>query len=161
MIGLMNIRTFQERFNTVDNAISAWMRRNAPVFLRYSLGVIFVWFGGLKVVGQSPAGDLVANTVYWFDPAIFIPVLGWWEVMIGVFMVYRPAVRIAIFLLALQMGGTFMPLVLLPETCFQKFPFILTMEGQYIVKNLLIIGAAMVVGGTVRMPEEIKNKIHP
>lgn len=157
----MKTDSLRKRFNTLDRAISGFMLRYSPMFLRYSLGLIFVWFGGLKIIKQSPAQELVAHTVYWFDPNIFIPVLGWWEVLIGVFMVYRPAIRIAIFLLALQMGGTFLPLVLLPETCFKEFPFILTIEGQYIIKNLVIIGAAMVVGGTVRMPPEVKKNIHP
>jgi uncharacterized membrane protein YkgB len=48
------------------------------------------------------------------------------------------------------MPGTFLPLILLPEVCFTSFPFGLTLEGQYIVKNLIIISAALVVGSTVR-----------
>ena len=48
------------------------------------------------------------------------------------------------------MPGTFLPLVLFPEVCFTNFPFGLTLEGQYIVKNLIIISAALVVGSTVR-----------
>jgi len=120
--------------------------------LRYSLGVIFIWFGALKPFGMSPAQDLVANTVYFVDPDWFVPFLGWWEVAIGVGLIVRPLIRPAIFLLFLQMPGTFIPLVLLPEVCFTNFPFGLTMEGQYIIKNLILISAALVVGGTVRKP---------
>src|SRR3989338_7948909 len=136
-------------FDTIDPIIPGWMDRHAPLFLRISMGIIFVWFGLLKVFGHSPVNDLVARTVYWFDPAIFIPVLGWWEALIGVCFLFHRLIRAALFLLFLQIGGTFLPLVILPDVCFQKAPFILTMEGQYIVKNLLIISAAIVIGGGV------------
>ncbi len=137
-------------FDKFDPLIADWMGRHGLFFLRISMGIIFIWFGLLKCFGQSPVNDLVARTVYWFDPKIFIPVLGWWEVLIGACFFFRPLIRIAILLLFLQIGGTFLPLIILPNVCFQKFPFVLTIEGQYIVKNILIISAAIVIGGTVR-----------
>ncbi len=118
--------------------------------LRYSLAIIFIWFGLLKPLGMSPAADLVANTVYWFPPDVFVPILGWWEVAIGVGLLFRPLIRMALLLLFLQMPGTVLPLLLLPDVCFSKFPIGLTLEGQYIIKNLPIISAAIVIGGTVR-----------
>lgn len=126
------------------------MSRAGVPLLRWTLGIIFIWFGALKPFGLSPAQELVSNTVYWVDPAWFVPLLGWWEVAIGVGLLFRPLIRPAIALLFLQMPGTFMPLVLLPEVCFTVFPFGLTLEGQYIIKNLVLIAAALVVGGTVR-----------
>ncbi|RMG23021.1 MAG: hypothetical protein D6724_09220 [Armatimonadetes bacterium] len=118
--------------------------------MRIGLGIVFVWFGALKVVGSSPAAELVTKTVYWFDPAWFVPFLGWWEVAIGVCLAVPALTRVGIALLALQMPGTFLPLVLLPQVCFQDSVFHLTLEGQYIVKNLVIIGSALVLGGLVR-----------
>ena len=70
--------------------------------------------------------------------------------MIGVFLLYRPTIRLAILLLFLQMPGTALPLVLLPDVCFTNFPFGLTLEGQYIIKNLVLIAAGIVIGGTVQ-----------
>jgi len=137
-------------FDIIDPIITGWMEKYGRCFLRYSLGVIFVWFGLLKPLGISPAEQLVAKTVYWFPSHIFVPILGWWEVAIGVCLLYRPLIRIGVFLLFLQMPGTMLPLILLPEVCFTQFPFGLTMEGQYIIKNLVLISAALVVGGTVR-----------
>lgn len=135
----------------LDYSIAGWMQRRGPALLRGSLGVIFVWFGALKFFdGLSPAEPLVRHTVYWFNPDTFIPILGAWEVLIGVGLLYRPLIRGAIFLLFLQMPGTMLPLVLLPEVCFTVIPLGLTLEGQYIVKNLVLISAALVVGGTVR-----------
>ena len=84
------------------------------------------------------------------SPKTFVPILGIWEVVIGITMCIKPLIRVSIFLLFLQMPGTFLPLILLPEVCFTSFPSGLTLEGQYIVKNLIIISAALVVGSTVR-----------
>lgn len=131
------------------------MRRWGVLALRLSLAVIFIWFGMLKPLGVSPAGPLVRATVGWMpllSPDGWVAVIGWWEVLIGVTFLFRPTARIAIALLALQMGGTFLPLILLPEVTFQSVPFVPTIEGQYIIKNLIIISAALVIGGTVRDP---------
>ncbi len=133
-----------------DRRTASWMGYYGHRLLRYSLAIIFIWFGLLKPIGLSPAAELVANTVYWLPPEVVVPVLGWWEVAIGVGLFFRPLLRLALFLLFLQMPGTALPLVLLPDVCFSSFPLGLTLEGQYIIKNLTIISAAIVIGGTVR-----------
>lgn len=142
-------------FDLVDEKISYWMGRYGVVALRLSLGLIFIWFGILKPLGISPAAPLVEDTVRWlplFRPEQWVGIIGWWEVAIGLSFLFRQTTRIAIALLAMQMVGTFLPLVLLPEITFQpgRIPYAPTLEGQYIMKNLLIISAALVVGGTVR-----------
>lgn len=141
----------KKELDTLDRQIASWMSRHGVQALRIALGIVFIWFGGLKLFsGMSPAEELVARTVVWFDPEWFVPVLGVWEMLIGIGLLIRPLNRAGIFLLALQMPGTFLPLILLPEVCFTVIPYGLTMEGQYIVKNLVVIAAALVVGGTVR-----------
>ncbi len=148
--------TFEDRLikrlglETLDRRIVGWMQRNGLWVLRIALGIVFIWFGILKPLGVSPAADLVRRTVYFVPADIFIHILGWWEVAIGIGLLYRPLNRTAIFLLFLQMPGTLLPLVLLPEVCFNQVPWALTMEGQYIIKNAVLIGAALVVGSTVR-----------
>ena len=145
----------------LDIFISKFMNNYGILLLRYSLAMIFIWFGLLKPFGISPAQELVENTVYWFDDkATFVKFLGWWEVAIGVTICFRPLIRISIFLLFFQMPGTFLPLVLLPEVCFTDFPYGLTLEGQYIVKNLIIISSALVIGGTVRKNISDSTKQH-
>ena len=139
----------------IDRSISAFMRRYGIAALRLSLGIIFIWFGLLKPLGLSPAEPLVEATVGWLpllSPESWVIAIGWWEVAIGGTFLFSKTTRIAIALLALQMVGTFMPLVLLPEVAFQagRMPYAPTLEGQYIIKNLLIISAGLVVGGTVR-----------
>jgi len=136
--------------SSLDRRVTNWMRRYGPVILRYGLGIVFVWFGLLKPLGVSPAADLVRRTVYFVPPDLFLPILGWWEVAIGVGLLVRSLNRVAILLLFLQMPGTLLPLVLLPEVCFTHVPWGLTLEGQYIIKNAVLIGAALVVGGTIR-----------
>jgi uncharacterized membrane protein YphA (DoxX/SURF4 family) len=130
-----------------DSLLIESLNKWSFLILRLSLGVVFIWFGALKPFGDSPATDVIVKTIYWFDPDIFIPILGYWEVLIGICLLYTPLIRFGLFLLAIQMPGTFLPLILRPEICFLNFPFELTLEGQYIIKNLVLIGAAMVVGG--------------
>ncbi|MBC8191150.1 MAG: hypothetical protein H8E18_02110 [FCB group bacterium] len=131
------------------------MERWGILAVRISFGIIFIWFGILKPLGISSAEPLVLATVPWlpvFEGETWVAIIGWWEVLIGVAFLFKRTLRIAIGLLALQMVGTFLPLVMLPEITFQSgyFPYGPTMEGQYIIKNLMIISAALVVGGTVR-----------
>ena len=142
----------------LDARLTRLMNVYGPSVLRYALGVVFVWFGALKVLGVSPAGDLVAATVYVVPAGLFVPFLGIWEVLIGLCLFFRRFIRVGILLLAFQMPGTFLPIVLLPEVVFTAFPYGLTVEGQYIVKNLVIIGAALVVGGHVR--EELRRELY-
>jgi len=150
---------FRPLWDKIDSAIAQWMECNGRFFLRVSLGIIFIWFGALKPLGLSPAQALITKTVYWLDPALFIPILGWWEILIGICLLIRPMIRLGILLLFLQMSGTILPLFILPEVCFKQIPFILTLEGQYIIKNLILISAAIVVGGTVRSSPEKRGSI--
>ncbi len=144
------LAAYEDDFERLDSTVAATMERLGMPTVRVGIAVVFVWFGALKLLGVSPAGELVAETVYWFPPELFVPILGVWEVVIGLCLLYRPLLRLGILLLFLQMPGTFLPLVLLPGVTFETFPYALTVEGQYIIKNLVIIGAALVVGGNVR-----------
>ena len=141
-------------FDSMDRWISDFLWRVGVPLLRIALGIVFVWFGALKLTGASPALDLVTRTVYWFDPAVFVPILGSWEIAIGFCFAIPPLTRVGVLLLALQMPGTFLPLVLLPQVCYQGAFWNLTLEGQYIVKNLVVIGAGLVLGGLVRGTRE-------
>ncbi|GAB4576403.1 MAG: DoxX family protein [Anaerolineae bacterium] len=147
-----NFSTLKERFDQVDRAITSWMARYGLSILRISLGIVFLWFGALKLVpGLSPAEDLVRQTTYFVDPDLFLPVLAIWEMAIGLGLILGgPLMRPTLLLLFLQMLGTALPLVVLPSAVWKQFPFALTLEGQYIIKNLVLIGAGIVLGGTVR-----------
>jgi uncharacterized membrane protein YkgB len=140
-------------FDDVDTKITRRLHKVGIPFLRYAVGIIFLWFGFLKIIDASPATELVKHTVYWFDPSWFVPFLGVWEMVIGLCFIIWPLVRVGIALLIPQMAGTFLPLVLLPGVTFAGSIFVPTLEGQYIIKNLVIIGAAIVIGASVRDPK--------
>jgi len=130
------------------------MRRAGDRALRISLFVVFFWFGLLKPLGVSAAAPMVIKTVGWMpllSPEQWLAVIGWWEVAIGICFLFRRTTRTAIALLFLQMFGTFLPLFILPGTTFQPggIPLLPTLEGQYIIKNLIIISAALVIGGNL------------
>ena len=120
--------------------------------VRIPLFVIFFWFGFLKIINLSPAQNLVIDTVYWmpfFEAESWTIIIGYWEVSIAVFFMFKRTTFIAMVLLLLQMTGTFLPLIILPEGTFQNSnPFLPTLEGQYIIKNIIIITAALVIGGS-------------
>ncbi len=141
---------FKIKYTEIDIFISSLMKKYSLPALRASMGIIFIWFGALKPLGLSSANSLLEKTVYFIPADVFIPILGIWEVIIGIGLIYKPLNRIAIFLLFLQMGGTFLPLVLLPTVTFSVYPLVPTLEGQYIIKNLVLISAALVIGGNVR-----------
>jgi uncharacterized membrane protein YkgB len=135
----------------IDRVVIPFLRRVAVPMLRVSLGVVFVWFGLLKIFEVSPVSELVARTVYWVDPDVIVPVLGVFEVTVGVLLLLGRALRLTLFLFLLQMLGTFLTFIVLPDVTFRNGnPFLLTVEGEFVVKNLVLISAALVVGTTVR-----------
>src|SRR5690554_5668934 len=143
-------------FSFLDPVITRWMADHGINFLRYSIGLIFIWLGGLKYApGLSPAEDLAKPTI---DVMTFglitshtpIILLATLEVVIGILMISGKWLRFTIFLLIFQMIGTMSPILLFPEQVFTYFPYGLTMEGQYIFKNFVVISAAIVIGATVR-----------
>jgi uncharacterized membrane protein YkgB len=142
---------FMQRFDAVDQAITRFMARHGITFLRISMGIVFFWFGALKLVpGLSPAEGLIRASITFFSMDWFLPFLAIWEMAIGLGFVSGKFMRLTILLLFLQMPGTISPVLLRPDLVFTQFPFGLTLEGQYIVKNMVLISAALVVGATVR-----------
>jgi len=142
---------FNELFDRVDQMITTWMARYGLKIMRIGLGIVFFWFGALKLVpGLSPAEELVRNTTFFVNPDWFIPVLAVWEMAIGLGLIVGKFMRLTLLLLFMQMPGTALPLVVLPQAVWTVFPYGLTLEGQYIIKNLVLIGAGLVLGGTVR-----------
>lgn len=156
----MTVEQMEQRFDHIDLRITRWMADRGIPILRVALGVVFVWFGALKLFpGMSPAEDLVRATVPVLPGALFLPFLGIWEIAIGLGFLTGWALRFTILLLFLQMPGTLAPVVLLPERVFTVFPFALTLEGQYIVKNLVLISAALVIGATVRGGRLVNERV--
>lgn len=145
-----------EPIDRLDLRITSTLARIGIPVIRVALGIVFLWFGALKFFpNMSPAEDLAARTIAALtggavQPSVSLPVLAAWESLIGVGLILNRWMRGVLFLLAVQMAGTFTPLVLFPNETWTVFPIAPTLEGQYIIKNLVLIGAAMVVGATVR-----------
>ena len=152
----MPTRGLPEPIERLDVRITSTLARVAVPTLRIALGVVFLWFGVLKFFPNlSPAETLVGRTIEVLTlgvvkPGVSLPVLAAWESVIGLGLILGRGLRGILFLLAVQMAGTFTPLLLFPQETFSTFPFVPTLEGQYILKNIVLIGAAMVVGATVR-----------
>ncbi len=150
------MKLHKKSFDQVDMTITAWMAAKGLPLLRISIGVVFFWFGFLKFFdGLSPAEDIATRTIsvitfYLIPEKIILFGLATLEVLIGVGLLFNIYMRQTLLLLYLQMLGTFFPLVLFPSEVFHVFPIAFTLEGQYIVKNIVIVSAGIVLGATVR-----------
>ncbi len=143
-------------FDRIDVSITRWLSCYSITILRVGLGVVFFWFGALKFFPDlSPAQDLAARTVgaltFGLVPAgSSLVLLAALECAIGLGLITGRFMRLTLLLLALQMIGAATPLVFFPGEAFNNIPYAPTLEGQYIIKNIVLIGAALVIGSTVR-----------
>lgn len=147
---------YLHRFDAIDARITGWMARYGVLLLRISLGVVYLWFGALKFFpGLSPAADLATRTIerltFGMIPAeTALLLLAVWETLIGIGLIFGVWMRATLLLLFVQMLGTITPVFFFPQEVFTTVPYAPTLEGQYIIKNLVIISAAIVIGATVR-----------
>lgn len=147
--------------NKIDIRVTSWMDRNGLFLLRISMGIVFVWFGVLKFFpGVSAAQDLAIRTIEMLTfglvpQVIIINGLALWEVLIGVGLISGKFMKATLLLLFLQMIGTFTPVFLFPAEVFNIVPYAPTLEGQYIIKNIVIISAAIVLWGNLRKKQTV------
>lgn len=134
----------------MDGFNAAISQQWGMTMMRFSLATIYIWFGLLKPFGLSPACHLVEHTVFWFSADWFIPVLGIWETLIGLMLLFKPTVRLAVLMIYLHLPGTFLPFLTYPESVMTQQVFELTLVGQYVVKNLMILVMAIMIGGAAK-----------
>lgn len=149
-------------FNSLYLSFSQKMEKHSVTIMRIALAIVYIWFGGLKITGMSPAGELVEQTVYWLKPEVFTPILGLFEVLIGLGLLIKRFIPYTITLLLLHMSATLFPIFILRTICFDAFPYCPTLVGQYIIKNLVLIAGALVVAGkynTTLHTETDENKL--
>jgi uncharacterized membrane protein YkgB len=119
--------------------------------LRISIGVIYIWFGALKYFpGVSPAEELAKETIRLLTfgligPDLSLLLLAIWGTAVGLLLIAGLFKRYTFWLVLVHMICTFTPLLLLPQLSFTHMPFTLTLIGQYIIKNIVIIAALSVV----------------
>ena len=124
---------------------TTWIDSVGCTLLRLSLAVIFLWFGLLKLADLCPLAGFVCRSMPLLPPSLFLVLLGCWEATIGACLLSRRLVPVALVMLLCHLPATALPLVLLPEECFTRFPYGLTLEGQYIMKNLILVSAVLVL----------------
>ena len=134
-----------------DLHIIHFFRRISLPLARFGLFIVFFWFGILKVIGMSPASPMVESlysntlgTMLGMDVAVFLVLFGLFECLIGILFLIRGMERLVIPLLSIHLITTFMPLFILPAMTWTGF-LVPTLEGQYIIKNVLIIAIAIVI----------------
>ncbi len=129
----------------VDLQIIAFFKRTFIPLARIALFVVFFWFGFIKLTGLSPAGPLAEALtertvgIELFGPLFIIIALI--ECLIGILFLVPKAVRIVLPLLFLHMLIVCGPLVLVPDMTWHSF-LVPTLEGQYIIKNVVIVALA-------------------
>jgi len=139
------------KFEKIENRIIDWMAVNGIYLLRISIGIIFFWFGFQKFFpGISSAEDIATRTIDVLSFGIVqapysMPLLATWETLIGLGFLTGKFFRTTVILLYLQMAGTIFPLFVFPDETFYSVPFVPTIEGQYIIKNIIILSAALVI----------------
>ncbi|SOD98211.1 DoxX family membrane protein [Blastococcus haudaquaticus] len=122
-------------------------QRIAPTLLRLALAVVFVWFGALKLVGSSPVHDLIAQTLPFLDAGLTVPALGVVEIVLGLVLAAGVLPRITLLVLCGHLAGTFLTFVTASELMWTSNPLELTADGEFVVKNLVLITAALVLIG--------------
>lgn len=139
-------------FVSIDQAIISTVRKVSIPVSRLAIFVVYFWFGSLKVLSLSPASPLVLalldRTMPFVSPDAFLVWFGLFEVLIGVIFLIPRFARLAIALLVIHLVTTVMPLVLLKSSLWTGM-MVPTLEGQYIIKNVLIVALAIVVASNL------------
>ena len=145
--------SFSKLISTFDRSVIHGLQKISSPLARIALFVVFFWFGILKLFMTSPANPLVASLLERTLPFItfhtFIILFGCYEMAIGILFLLPGVERVAIALLLPHMVTTVLPLILLPSVTWQ-YPFVPTLEGQYIIKNVVIIALALGIAAHLR-----------
>lgn len=151
---------FSKKLNIWDHKVIVKMRHWVIPVSRFAIFLVYFWFGALKVFGTSPANPLVANllenTMPWISFSNFIIAFGVFEMVIGLIFIIPHLERLAVFFLLIHLVTTVMPLFVLPQVTWSGF-MTPTLEGQYIIKNILIIALAIGIVAHLHPQGENKN----
>ncbi|HEX4702667.1 MAG TPA: DoxX family protein [Pseudonocardiaceae bacterium] len=130
--------------------------------LRTVLALVFLWFGALKITGNSDVFGLVAATVPWFNPHWFVPLLGSLEILLGIGLFIPRARRIVLVGLMAHLTGTFLTFIDAPSWMMHNHNLmLLNMDGEFVLKNLVLISAALVLLGATSAVRSGRAPINP
>jgi putative oxidoreductase len=140
--------SFSSLLFQLDQLLLDTLRRWSITALRLALGSVFLWFGALKVFGSSPVASLIQETYTFMPISIFMLILGVWEMIIGIGIILKRALRFVLILLGIHLIGTFTAIGFNPGIFFvQGIPFCLTVDGEFVIKNVVLMTAALVIAG--------------
>lgn len=156
----------RDRLLGIENGLHRRLVRHSIPALRISVGAVFLGFGVLKFFpGVSPAQDLATDTAglltFGLAPdgvtRVGIAAL---ESFIGISLLAGRWMRLAVWLLAGELVGVLAPLVLLSDRLFSGG--IPTLEGQYVLKDFVLVAAAMVIAaGSFRGGRLTRDELSP
>jgi uncharacterized membrane protein YkgB len=156
------MKEFYENLRNFDYLSITWARKIVVPLSRFAIFLVYFWFGLLKVLETSPASPLVIalldKTMPFISPESFLIVFGVIEMVIGLLFIIPYLERLAIFALALHLVTTIMPLFLLPEFAWQGL-LTPTLEGQYMIKNILIVACGIVVLSSLKPYKELNSNV--
>ena len=138
-----------QRLRDAESAFDAAVAMHGLRLLRYSLAVVFTWFGTLTALGHGTTPPLVATTFGVSAVGPLAIALGVLELTIGLCMLSRLTIRFGVVLVLLHATVTTLSLVAVTDVTFMGAPYAPSFEGVYIIKNWVLLGAAMTVGGAI------------
>lgn len=142
----------------LDNRFIAYFKKVHPFIARFALFIVYFWFGVLKILSTSPANPLVMQlqerTLPFLEFNQFIIFFSLFEMLIGILFLFKKFDRITILLFAFHMVTTIMPLVFLPQVTWQGL-FTPTLEGQYIIKNIVLVALVLNIGANLKPWKEV------
>lgn len=144
--------SLRRQVEAIDQRVSIFLARHSVTLLRVSVGVVFFWFGALKLqTGLSPAEHLIRESITFLPMQYFLPFLAVLEMVIGLGFITGKAKRLVLLMLLGQMAGAMSPMVLRPDLIWNVFPYAWTLEGQYVFKDIILVSAGLVsLGATAR-----------
>ena len=143
----------------LDQRVMHFVSANSIVFLQVSLAMLFVWFGLLKLIHPASEFGMIIGTTYWFPiPATFlVPAFGVAEILMGVAVLFRSGLllRLGLLCITLHMLATFTVLIMMPDLSYHDGnPLLLTNAGEYVIKNVILITAALVILASITASEK-------
>ena len=121
----------------LGKSLTKWSRHHVRELMRISLGVVFLWFGLLKVFDVSPVYDFVVRAYPFFAIPYMFFLLGIFEVIVGICLLLNVLLQQAEILILVHLGATLLLLIFKPYMAFSTFP-ILTLEGEFLLKNVVL-----------------------
>lgn len=162
------MRSLYTRFLHVENHLHHQFVQHSITALRIAIGAVFLGFGVLKYFpGVSPAQNLTEATTHILflglvPGDVAIVMIATLECFIGLCLLTRRWMRLAIWLLAVELIGILSPVILLPGRLFAGPHHAPTLEGQYVLKDLILVAAGLVIAaGAFRGGRLVRGDLPP